>query len=126
VRREDPCGFSTLVEEGDAMYATVRRYDGIDTTRSEEIVRKVDETLIPRLSELEGFQGYYLIDAGGGALTSIGLFERSAQGEESTRLVAEWVRDEQLESAIPNPPTLTTGTVVAHKNAAQHALAAAV
>jgi hypothetical protein len=108
------------------MHATVRRYDGVDTTRSEEIVRKVDETLIPRLSELEGFEGYYLIDAGGGALTSIGFFERSAQGEESTRLVAEWVRDEQFESALPNPPTLTTGTVVVHKNAAQHALAAAV
>jgi hypothetical protein len=36
------------------MDATVRRYDGIDTTRSEEIVRKVDETLIPAPSELEG------------------------------------------------------------------------
>jgi hypothetical protein len=39
---------------GEAMDATVRRYDGIDTTRSEEIVRKVDETLIPAPSELEG------------------------------------------------------------------------
>jgi len=67
-----------------------------------------------------------LIDPGAGALASIVLSERSAQGEESTRLVAEWVRDEEFESALPNPPTITTGTVVAHKNAAQHAVAAAV
>ena len=108
------------------MHATVRRYDGIDATRSEEIVRKVEETLVPALSELEGFEGYYLIDSGAGAMTSIGFFQGSAQAEESTRLVAEWVRDEQFESALPNPPTITTGTVVAHKNAPQGALAGVV
>jgi hypothetical protein len=107
------------------MHATVRRYDGIDTTRTDEIARKVDETLIPKLSGLEGFQSYYLIDAGNGAMTSIGLFENSAQGEESTRLVADWVRDEQF-AAIPSPPTITTGTVVAYSNAAQDALAGVV
>ena len=108
------------------MPATVRRYDGIDTTRTDEIASKVDETLIPKLSGLEGFQGYYLIDAGDGTMTSIGLFENSAQGEESTRLVADWVRNEQFESAIPSPPTITTRTVVAYNNAAQDALAGVV
>jgi hypothetical protein len=47
------------------MYATVRRYDGIDKLRSEEITRKVDDSLLPSLRELPGFGGYYLIDAGG-------------------------------------------------------------
>lgn len=108
------------------MHATVGRYDGIDTTRSDEIVRKVDETLIPKLSELEGFKGYYLIVSGSGAMISIGFFERSAQGEESTRLVADWVRDEHFESALPNPPKITTGTVVGLKNAAPVAPAAVV
>ena len=108
------------------MHATVRRYDGIETTRSDEVVRKVGETLIPKLSKLEGFGGYYLIDSGGGAMTSIGFFETSAQGEASTRLVADWVRDEHFESALPNPPEITSGTVVGHKNAPQGALAAAL
>ena len=106
------------------MHATVRRYDGIDTTRSDELVRKVEQTLIPKLSELEGFKAYYLIDSGGGAMTSIGLFEESAQGDESTRLVADWLRDEHFAAAMPNPPKITTGTVVAHKSAAPAVLAA--
>ena len=38
------------------MYATVRRYEGIDKVRSEEITRKVDESLLPSLSELPGFR----------------------------------------------------------------------
>jgi hypothetical protein len=38
------------------MAATVRRYDGIDTARSADIVHTVDESLTPALSELEGFE----------------------------------------------------------------------
>jgi hypothetical protein len=68
------------------MYATVRRYEGIDKVRSEEVTRKVRDSLLPRLRELPGFGGYYLIDAGGGVLTSVGLFESSAQAHESTQL----------------------------------------
>jgi len=74
------------------MYATVRRYEGIDKVRSEEITRKVGDSLLASLRELPGFGGYYLIDAGGGVLTSVGLFETSAQAHESTRLAARWVR----------------------------------
>ena len=50
------------------MYATVRRYEGIDKVRSEEITRKIVQSLVPELSELSGFIGYFVIDAGGGAL----------------------------------------------------------
>ncbi len=84
------------------MYATVRRYEGIDKVRSEEITRKVGDGLLPSLRELPGFGGYYLIDAGGGVLTSVGLFETSAQAHESTRLAARWVREQKLEGALPN------------------------
>ena len=31
------------------MYATVRRYEGIDKVRSEEVTRKVGDSLLPRL-----------------------------------------------------------------------------
>ena len=57
------------------MYATVRRYEGIDKVRSDEITRKVTESLLPSISKLPGFSGYFLIDAGEGVLTSVGLFE---------------------------------------------------
>jgi hypothetical protein len=97
------------------MHATMRRYEGVDQSRTDELKRKVTETLVPRLSELPGFSGYYLVDAGNGVMSSIGLFETSEQGDESTRVVATWVRDEKLESALPNPPKLTSGEIIAHK-----------
>ena len=95
------------------MYATVRRYEGIDKVRSEEVTRKVGDSLLPSLRELPGFGGYYLIDAGGGVLTSVGLFETSAQAHESTRLAARWVREQKLEDALPNTPTITAGPLIA-------------
>jgi hypothetical protein len=97
------------------MHATMRRYEGIDQGRTDELKRKVEETLVPRLSELPGFGGYYLIDTGNGVMSSVGIFETSVQGDESTRVAAEWVRDEKLEGALPNPPKLTSGEVIAHK-----------
>ena len=97
------------------MHATMRRYEGVDQSRTDELKRKVADTLVPRLSELPGFSGYYLVDAGNGVMSSIGIFETSTQGDESTRVVATWVRDEKLESALPNPPKLTSGEIIAHK-----------
>ena len=96
------------------MYATIRRYEGVDATRTNEVVRKVNETLVPQLRELPGFSGYTLIQAGNGILSSLGLFETSEQADESTKLVTKWIADENFNTVIPNPPKITSGRVVAH------------
>jgi hypothetical protein len=70
---------------------------------------------VPRLSKLPGFGGYHLVEAGNGVMSSIGFFETSAQADESTRIVADWVREEKLEMALPNAPRITSGEVVVHK-----------
>ena len=98
------------------MHATIRRYEGVDTARTNEVSSKVKETLVPQLRELPGFAGYYLIEADNGVLSSLGLFETSEQADESTKLVAKWITDENFTSAIPNAPKITTGKVVAHSN----------
>ena len=104
------------------MHATIRRYEGVDTARTDELAGKVNETLVPQLRELPGFAGYYLIEAGNGVLTSLGLFETPEQADQSTKLVTKWISDEHLNSAIPNAPKITTGKVVAHSDRV-HALA---
>jgi hypothetical protein len=48
------------------MSATVRRYEGIDKVRSEEITREVGESLLPALRTLPGFSGCYVFDEGEG------------------------------------------------------------
>jgi hypothetical protein len=95
------------------MFATVRRYEGVDASRTDELTEKVNDSLMPRLSKLPGFGGYYLIEGGNGIMTSVSLFETAAQADESTNLVRGWLKDEQLEKALPNAPKITTGEVIA-------------
>jgi hypothetical protein len=97
------------------MHATIRRYEGVDSSRTDELIKKVDEELMPRLSKLEGFGGYYLIEAGNGVVSSVGFFDTAAQADESTRIAGSWLREQKLETALPNAPKVTTGDVVVHK-----------
>lgn len=96
------------------MHATIRRYEGIDASRVNDIAGKANDTLVPKLRELPGFSGYYLIEGSSGVVSSFGLFETSEQADQSTMLVSKWITDEKLDSAIPNAPKITSGTVVAH------------
>jgi hypothetical protein len=98
------------------MHATIRRYEGVDQNRSAELTRKVNETLVPKLEKLPGFAGYFLVEGGNGVFTSLGLFETPEQGLESTELVATWIRDEKLDSVIPNKPMITSGKIVAQSD----------
>ena len=98
------------------MFATIRRYDGVDQNRTTELTSKVNETLVPKLEKLPGFKGYYLVDAGNGVFTSLGLFETPEQGMESTKLVATWLREEKLDTILPNEPKITSGKIVAHSD----------
>jgi hypothetical protein len=97
------------------MFATVRRYEGIDPSHKDELTKKFGETLAPRLSKLPGFSGYFLIDTGDNVMSSIGLFDTSTQASESTRVASEWVRDEKLERILKNAPMVTDGEVIVHR-----------
>jgi hypothetical protein len=97
------------------MYAAHRRYEGIDQSRIEELTRKVNESLIPRLSELPGFKGYFLMEGGEGVIKSTSLFETASQAEDSTRVAAEWTEEQKLEKLVPNPPKVMTRKVLAHE-----------
>jgi hypothetical protein len=97
------------------MFATIRRYDGVDQSRIDELIKRADETLVPTLSDLPGFRGYYLIEAGDGVVSSIGFFDTSSHADQSHLAASDWIRDQKLESALPNRPTVTAGEVVVHR-----------
>ena len=98
------------------MHATIRRYEGVDMARTNEVTGKVNEKLVPELRKLPGFAGYYLIEAGNGVLSSLNLFETADQADESTQDRRQVDHRRELRSAIPNAPKITTGKVVAHSN----------
>ena len=97
------------------MHATIRRYEGVDESRTDELVKNVDENLLPRLTKMPGFKSYHLIEADNGVMSSIDFFDTSVQADESTRVAATWVREEKLETALPNPPKVTGGEVIVEK-----------
>ncbi len=95
------------------MHVTIRRYDGVDRNRSAELTSKVNESLVPKLEKMPGFKGYFLVEDDNGVFSSLGLFETPEQGKESSKFVATWIRDEKLDTIIPNEPKITSGRVVA-------------
>jgi hypothetical protein len=97
------------------MYATIRRYEGVDESRTAEITSKANDNLIPRLSELPGFNGYFLFEPANGVLTSISLFETSSHLDESNRVAAKVLQEGDLQAVLPNPPRITSGKLMAHK-----------
>lgn len=95
------------------MYATVRRYEGVTDPR--EAGQRVDEGFVPVISKLPGFVAYYWVDAGDGVMISTSIFEDQASEEESNRKAAVWVRENNMNSLLPNPPRITAGEVVSYK-----------
>ena len=98
------------------MHAAIRRYR-VDPGSVDEIVRGVNEGLLPIIEDASGFRAYYALDAGGGTIASVSVFEDRAGAEESTRLAADWIR-ENMASLFPNPPEVLQGEVVVHGAAA--------
>jgi hypothetical protein len=97
------------------MNAIIRRYEAVDKTRVSELVTKATDSLLPRLTELSGFNSYYLIETDDGVISSVAVFDNAEQAEESTRVTSNWVREEKLEPALPRSPKITSGKVVLHK-----------
>jgi len=95
------------------MYATVRTYEGVPNPA--EAGRRVSETFVPLVSEIEGFVAYYWVDAGNGVMVSTSVFEDQAGADASNERAADWVRENP--GMLPNPPRLTAGVVLASKSA---------
>src|SRR5215210_3159276 len=95
-----------------AMYAAVRRYEGV--TDPKEVARHVQEEFLPIISEMPGFVAYYWVDAGDGVVVSTSVFEHKQAEEQSNRTAGDLVA-QHLAPLLPNPPQITAGELVAHK-----------
>ena len=82
------------------------RYDGLDKIApSKSPARSTSPSY--EAAQAGRLHGYYLIESGNGVISSVGLFETAEQTDASAELAASWIRDEKLETAFPNPPTIT-------------------
>ena len=89
------------------MHAAVRSYRVTDI---DALVSKVEESFVERVKGIDGFVGYYVIDAGDGTAASVTVGETEQAVEESTSAASEWVR-ENAADLIEGSPEITAGEV---------------
>jgi hypothetical protein len=97
------------------MHAATRIYQ-VDPGSVDEFRRGVNEGFLPIIKDVYGFQAYYAIDAGGGRMATVSVFDDQAGAEESTRMAADWIR-QNMASLVPNPPEVLEGEVFANEAA---------
>lgn len=89
------------------MHAAVRKYR---TSDIDALVQKVEDEFAQQVKGVDGFVGYYVIDAGDGTAATVTVGETAEAVEESTKLAADWVRD-SIADLIEGPPEITAGEV---------------
>ena len=97
------------------MHAVIRQYQVAGS--ADEVIRGINEGFVPIIKDASGFRAYYALDAGGGRLATVSVFEDRNGAEESTRMAADWIR-QNMASLLPNPPEVLQGEVGAHEEAA--------
>jgi hypothetical protein len=90
------------------MYATVRTYSDSPEMADALVSREADVKSL--IGGIEGFRAYYVIHTDGGAVT-VSVFDDEAGSNESTRVAADWIR-ENLPDIAGSTPQVFAGEVV--------------
>lgn len=89
------------------MHATMRYYPG-NTGLADQLAGRADE-IRSVISEVPGFQAYYLVKLDD-ATVSITVCDDEAGTAESTRVAADWIK-ENMPDLAASPPMVSGGTV---------------
>ena len=103
------------------MYATIRRYTLKDPGRGKDTIaalkQRIEQNFLPKMQEVQGFHGYYVVNTNDRELTSISIFETAAGVQESTRRAAEFVRSDPAKDQL-SPPEIVEGELIVSREAA--------
>ena len=89
------------------MHATMRYYAG-NTELADQLAVRGDE-IRSVIEAVPGFQAYYLLRLDD-ATVSITVCDDEAGTAESTRVAADWIRD-NMPDLVASPPMVSSGTV---------------
>ena len=97
------------------MFAAIRYYQA-DPPSIEEVVRRVQEDLVPLIREVEGFVSYFILlpSEREQDIVSVSGFEDQQSAEESNRKAAEWVVH-NLSDLLRPTPEFAGGRVVVYE-----------
>jgi antibiotic biosynthesis monooxygenase len=94
------------------MFASVRKYK-VKRGTVEELARRVQAGFVPLMREMDGFEGYYLLDGGPDVLVTISIFDSADAALTSNVAAADWVRDNVLEFTRGMPEVMVGNALVA-------------
>jgi len=95
-------------DDVNGLHASVRIYDGFQTSDMAEFVGIVEDGFLPIMRESDGFFGYYLMNDSAGALVAISIFDTEASALASNEKASDFVA-ENLTAYLPNAPMITSG-----------------
>ena len=96
------------------MYATIRRFEGVAADTIPEVMRRVEEGLLPKVSAIPGFVAYYALPGVEGVIASVTLFDDRAGAEAASQVYADPSRQKTARELLPVPHT-TVGEVLLHR-----------
>jgi len=80
----------------------------------DKVVEKARSGFLPIVTKEPGYAGYSIALSEQGELITTGFFQDRAAAEDSTRLAADWVRDNVADS-VEGPPKVTEGEIRFHE-----------
>jgi hypothetical protein len=94
------------------MYAAIRQGKAKPGV-AEELARRIKEGAIPIISDVGGFQAYYVIYAPDDTVTAISIFNDHVGAAESNKRALEWI-EQKLAPLLTGPATAVAGPVIVH------------
>jgi hypothetical protein len=96
----------------DAVYAAIRQAKA-KTGMAEELSRRIKEGAIPIISDVPGFNAYYVVYAPDDTVTAISIFNDYAGAEESNRRALALI-EQNLSPLLTGPAVAIAGPVIVH------------
>jgi hypothetical protein len=93
------------------MYAAVRQYKS-RPGMADQLAERIKD-VVPIISGVSGFMGYYVVYAPDDTVTAISIFNKVEEAEESNKLALAWVQD-NLAAYVVGEATATAGPVIVH------------
>jgi heme-degrading monooxygenase HmoA len=94
------------------MFTSIRKYS-VKRGSAEELARRVRESFVPLMWQMQGFRGYYLLDGGPDVLITISIFDSADEAFASNEISANWVRNNVLEFTKGMPEVMIGNALIA-------------
>ena len=103
------CPATILLPEGAPVFASIRRFEGVDPADLAEISRHAATGFLPLLKQAGGFLFYATMDSGDGSGSAINVFTSEEELQAANALAADYIA-EHLAPLLPNPPEVFSGS----------------